>query len=51
METNEKSTKDEIITASMELIDHFERSTYSKREAAVMAAIALVIGWVAGVVG
>ena len=48
MNTTEHSTKDEIITASMEFIDHVERTTFTQRQAFALAAIALVVGFIAG---
>lgn len=51
MEVTPKSTKAEIIQGALEHIDYIESNSYTKRQTFSLASIALVVGWLAGVVG
>ena len=45
---NENSTKSELVEGAMEYIDYVERNTFTHKQAFTIAAIALVVGFIAG---
>lgn len=51
MNVTEKSTKAEIIQGALEHLDYVESNTYTKQQTFTLVVVALVTGWLAGVVG
>jgi hypothetical protein len=46
--TNQNSTKDELVTASMEYISWIETNTFTKKQTLVIGSLLFLLGWICG---